>query len=86
MLNRMLDDGVTVVTNSWSSCEDQTTVAALQAIDSVVAQAAAGGVPVFNDMATTVTTARPICPSSTTTPPTLPTHPTASASAEQICR
>jgi Pro-kumamolisin, activation domain/Bacterial Ig-like domain (group 3) len=49
MLNKMINEGVTVVTNSWSSCEDDSTPAALMAIDSVLAQASAGGVPVFND-------------------------------------
>ncbi|HWE54168.1 MAG TPA: protease pro-enzyme activation domain-containing protein [Acidimicrobiales bacterium] len=48
MFNAMINDGDTIISNSWSSCEDQVTRAEAQAIDSVLAQAAAGGVSVFN--------------------------------------
>ncbi len=48
MFNAMIDDGVTVISNSWSQCEDQTTVAESQAIDTILQQAAAAGISVFN--------------------------------------
>ena len=48
LLNAMINDGDTVISNSWSQCEDQTTPSEAAAIDSVLATAAAGGVAVFN--------------------------------------
>jgi Pro-kumamolisin, activation domain/Bacterial Ig-like domain (group 3)/Bacterial Ig-like domain (group 1)/Putative Ig domain len=48
MFNAMLNDGDTVISNSWSECEDQVPKANAQSIDSVLAQAAASGVSVFN--------------------------------------
>jgi hypothetical protein len=48
MFNRMLNDGMTVVSNSWSYCESQTTLADVQSIDSVLAAMAASGVSVFS--------------------------------------
>ncbi|HUN78560.1 MAG TPA: protease pro-enzyme activation domain-containing protein [Solirubrobacteraceae bacterium] len=48
MFNTMLDDGDTVISNSWSQCEDQTSEAEARSIDSVLAQAEASGVTVVN--------------------------------------
>jgi len=48
MFNAMIDDGDTVISNSWSNCEDQMTLADAQSIDSVLQGAAASGVSVFN--------------------------------------
>ena len=48
MFQAMLDDGDTVSSNSWSQCEDETPLAQAQAIDSVLAGAAAAGVTVIN--------------------------------------
>lgn len=48
MFQTMLEDGDTVISNSWSQCEDQTPLADAQAIDSVLASAAASGVTVLN--------------------------------------
>ena len=48
MFNAMINDGVTVISNSWSQCENQTTLAEAQSIDSVLQQAAALGISVFN--------------------------------------
>lgn len=48
MFNTMLNDHDTIISNSWAQCEDQTPPAEAQAIDSVLAQAAASGVAVFN--------------------------------------
>lgn len=44
----MIADGDTVISNSWSQCEDQTPLAEVQAIDSVLASAAASGITVLN--------------------------------------
>jgi len=48
LFNRMVNDGMTVISNSWSYCEDQTTQADVDGIDAVLASAAASGVGVFN--------------------------------------
>ena len=48
MFNAMINDGDTVISNSWGQCERRTPLADAQAIDSVLAQAAASGVSVFN--------------------------------------
>jgi hypothetical protein len=48
MFQAMISDGDTVISNSWAQCEDQTSVADAQAIDSVLADAAASGVTVLN--------------------------------------
>src|SRR5581483_7736367 len=48
MFNAMINDGVTVISNSWSDCEDQHTLADVQSIDTVLAAAAASGISVFN--------------------------------------
>ncbi|MBI2755846.1 MAG: Ig-like domain-containing protein, partial [Chloroflexi bacterium] len=48
LFNRMINDGVTVISNSWSYCEDQTTLADVQSIDSILQSAAGAGISVFN--------------------------------------
>jgi hypothetical protein len=48
MLQAMIADGDTVISNSWSQCEDQTPIADAQAIDSMMASAAASGITVLN--------------------------------------
>ncbi len=48
LFSRMIDDGVTVISNSWAYCEDQTTQADVESIDSILATAAAAGISVFN--------------------------------------
>ncbi len=48
LFNQMIDDEVTVISNSWAYCEDQTTLADVQSIDSIFQSAAAAGITVFN--------------------------------------
>ena len=48
VLNAMINDGDSVISNSWSQCEDQTSLADAQSIDSILAQAAASGISVIN--------------------------------------
>lgn len=48
LFSRMIDDGVTVISNSWAYCEDQTTLADVESIDAILATAAAAGISVFN--------------------------------------
>ncbi len=44
----MIGDHVNVIANSFSYCEDQTTLADVESIDAVLATAAAAGITVFN--------------------------------------
>lgn len=46
--NAMINGGVTVISNSWASCEDQVSQAEAQSIDTVLQAAAASGISVFN--------------------------------------
>ncbi|HEX4242057.1 MAG TPA: protease pro-enzyme activation domain-containing protein [Steroidobacteraceae bacterium] len=48
LFNAMINGGVSVISNSWSSCEDQVSLADAQGIDQVLQAAAAGGISVFN--------------------------------------
>ena len=48
LFNRMINDGVNVISNSWSYCEDQTTLADAQSLDAILATAAASGIGVYN--------------------------------------
>jgi hypothetical protein len=47
MFNAMINDGVNVISNSWAYCEDQTTLADVQSIDSILASAGAAGITVL---------------------------------------
>jgi hypothetical protein len=47
VLNKMISDGVTIISNSWAYCEDQTTAADVQSIDTLLQSAAAAGISVF---------------------------------------
>ena len=47
MFNAMIGGGVTIISNSWSYCEDQTTLADVQSIDTILQSAAASGISVF---------------------------------------
>ncbi len=48
LFNAMIDGGVTIISNSWSSCEDQVSQADAQGVDAVLQTAAAAGISVFN--------------------------------------
>ena len=48
VFNAMINNGVTIISNSWASCEDQISQAEVQGIDSVLQSAAASGISVFN--------------------------------------
>jgi kumamolisin len=48
MFNAMVNDGVDIISNSWAYCEDQTSLADVQSIDSILQSAAASGISVFN--------------------------------------
>jgi hypothetical protein len=48
LFNAMINGGVTVISNSWSYCEDQTTLSDVQSIDAIIQSAAASGITVFN--------------------------------------
>ena len=49
VLNQMLDNNkITIISNSWAYCEDQTTLADVQSIDTIFQNAAAANITVFN--------------------------------------
>ncbi len=48
MFNRMIGSHDTIISNSWAQCEDDTSPSEAKAIDSVLAQAEASGISVFN--------------------------------------
>ncbi len=48
LFNRMINDGMTIISNSWAYCEDQTTLADVESIDTILQNAAAVGISVFN--------------------------------------
>ncbi|HUA33021.1 MAG TPA: protease pro-enzyme activation domain-containing protein [Candidatus Binataceae bacterium] len=48
VLNEMINNKVTIISNSWAYCEDQTTSADVTSIDSVLQNAAGAGISVFS--------------------------------------
>ncbi len=48
VFNKMISDKVSVISNSWAYCEDQTTLADVQSIDSILQSAATADISVFN--------------------------------------
>ena len=48
VLNQMISDKVSIISNSWAYCENQTTLADVQSIDSILQNAAMAGISVFN--------------------------------------
>jgi Pro-kumamolisin, activation domain/Bacterial Ig-like domain (group 1) len=48
IFNQMIEDRVNVISNSFTYCEDQTTAADAQAVDQVLANAAASGISTFS--------------------------------------
>ncbi|HEY5366897.1 MAG TPA: protease pro-enzyme activation domain-containing protein, partial [Casimicrobiaceae bacterium] len=47
IFNKMIGDGVDIISNSWAYCEDQTTLADVQSIDTILQTAAASGISAF---------------------------------------
>src|SRR5260370_33531336 len=48
LLSQMVNDHVSVISNSWAYCEDETSLADVQGIDSIFQEAAAAHIAVFN--------------------------------------
>jgi hypothetical protein len=48
LFNAMINGGVTIISNSWASCENQLSLADAQGIDAVLQAAAASGITVLN--------------------------------------
>jgi subtilase family serine protease len=48
VFNAMIGDGDNIISNSWAYCEDQTTLADVQSLDTIFANAAAAGITVLN--------------------------------------
>ena len=73
MFSAMIDDGDTVISNSWEQCEDQTSLADAESIDSVLSQVAASGVSVFNGTGDSGSTCLDGSPNTIGVPARLPT-------------
>ena len=76
IFNAMIGGGVTIISNSWSYCEDQTTLADVQSIDTIFQTAAASGISAFNASGDTGTTCLDGSPNTAGVPATSP-HATA---------
>ena len=48
LFNQMVTDKVTVISNSWAYCEDQTSLSDVEGIDTIFQTAAVGGITIFN--------------------------------------
>lgn len=48
VFNRMIGDGVDVISNSWAYCENQTTPADVEGIEAILQSAAVAGISVFS--------------------------------------
>lgn len=48
IFNAMIGGGVSIISNSWAYCEDQTTLADVQSIEAILQTAAASGISVFS--------------------------------------
>jgi kumamolisin len=48
VFNRMITDGVDVISNSWAYCEDQTTRADVESIDAILQTAAVAGISAYS--------------------------------------
>jgi hypothetical protein len=48
LFNKMVDDKVTIISNSWSACEDQVSKADAQALDTIFQNAGVAGISVLN--------------------------------------
>ncbi len=48
LFNAAINGGSTIISNSWAYCEDQTTLADVQSIDSIFKSAAAAGITILN--------------------------------------
>lgn len=76
VFNQMIDDGVTIISNSWAYCEDQTNLADVTSINSILAAAAASGISVFNGSGDTGSTCLDGSPNTVSVPADSP-HATA---------
>ena len=48
MFNQMINNGVSIISNSWAYCEDETTAADVDGIDTIFQNAAVARISIFN--------------------------------------
>ena len=48
VFNQMIDNGVSIISNSWAYCEDETTAADVDSIDTIFQNAAVAKISIFN--------------------------------------
>ncbi len=72
VFNRMVSDGVDVISNSWAYCESQTTQADVDSIDAILQNAAAAGISVFSGSGDTGSTCLDGSPNTVAVPASAP--------------
>lgn len=72
VFNAMLNGGVTIISNSWAYCENDTTQADVEGIDAILQTAAAAGISVFNASGDTGSTCLNGSPSTAAVPASSP--------------
>lgn len=72
LFNAMINGGVNIISNSWGYCEDQTTLADVQSIDTILQSAAASGISVFTASGDTGSTCLNGSPNTATVPASSP--------------
>ena len=83
VFNAMINGGVTIISNSWASCEDQMSQAEVQSIDTILATASASGISVFNGTGDTGSTCLDGSPNTVAVPADSP-HATAVGGSSRI--
>jgi Pro-kumamolisin, activation domain/Bacterial Ig-like domain (group 1) len=76
VFNAMINGGVNIISNSWAYCEDQTTLADVQSIDTILQTGAASGIGAFSGSGDRGSTCLDGKPATTHVPATSP-HVTA---------
>ena len=72
IFNRMLDDGVDIISNSWAYCEDQTTLADVESLEAIFQNAAMAGITVLNASGDTGSTCLDGSPNTAAVPASAP--------------
>jgi hypothetical protein len=83
VFNAMINGGVTIISNSWASCEDQMSQAEVQSIDTILATASASGISVFNGTGDTGSTCLDGSPNTVAVPADSP-HATAVGGSSRV--
>ena len=72
IFNAMVNDHVSIISNSWAYCENQTTLSDVQSLDAIFQTAAAAGISVFNASGDSGTTCLNGAPNTVAVPASAP--------------